>query len=117
MPITRASGTKLGERTFPAVHQERGVMRTLLATALVIGLSGAHALADDNPPPQGAKPLSVLLQTIEKSADFRNFDEIEWDDGVYEVEYYTQAGAKKTVRIDPVSGNPVPAGTVGSSPR
>jgi hypothetical protein len=33
---------------------------------------------------------------------------------VYEVEYYTPAGAKKTVRIDPVSGNLVPADTVGS---
>jgi hypothetical protein len=44
----------------------------------------------------------------------RRFDDIEWEHGVYEVEYYTQARAKKTVRIDPVSGNPVPAGTVGS---
>jgi hypothetical protein len=90
-------------------------MRTLLATALVIGLTGAPAFAQDKPPPQGAKPLSALLQTIEKSADFRNFDDIEWEHGVYEVKYYTKAGAKMTVRIDPVSGNPVPAGTVGGS--
>jgi hypothetical protein len=91
-------------------------MHTLLVTVLVIGLSGAHALAQDNPPlPQGAKPLSALLEAIEKSTDFRNFDEIEWEDGVYEIEYYTQAGAKKTVRIHPVTGNPIPAGTVSPS--
>ena len=92
-------------------------MRTLLVTALLIGVPCANAFALDNPPPQGAKPLSVLLQTVEKSADFRNFDDIEWEDGVYEIKYYTDAGAKKTIRLDPVSGNPAPAGTVGSSPR
>ena len=90
-------------------------MRSLFVAALVIGLSGSLALAQESPPLQGARPLSDLLATIEKSGDFRNFDEIEWEHGVYEVEYYTKAGAKMTVRIDPVSGNPVPAATTGTS--
>ncbi len=90
-------------------------MRGLFAAALLISLPSAYALAQENPPPQGAKPLSVILQGIEKNADFRNFDEIEWEHGVYEVEYYTKAGAKITIRIDAVSGNPAPAVTGGSS--
>ena len=80
-------------------------MRVLLVTALLIGLPSANALAGDAPPPQGAKSLSELLQSIEKSADFRYIDEVDWDDGAYEVEYYTNAGVKKKVYIDPVTGN------------
>jgi hypothetical protein len=78
-------------------------MRALLVAALLIGLPTAKALADA-PPPQGAKPLTQLLQDIEKSADFAYFDEVDWDDGAYEVEYYTKTGAKKKLHIDPVSG-------------
>lgn len=79
-------------------------MRTLFVAVLLIGLSSTVALADA-PPPQGAKPLSELLQSIEKGADFGYIDEVDWDDGTYEVEYYTKAGVKEKVRIDPVSGN------------
>jgi hypothetical protein len=78
-------------------------MRTLLVAALLTGMPTAGALAD-SPPPPGAKPLTQLLQEIEKSADFGYIDEVDWDDGVYEVEYYTKTGAKKKVHIDPVSG-------------
>jgi uncharacterized membrane protein YkoI len=55
-------------------------------------------------PPQNAKPLSEIIKAAEQRQDFRAVTEIEFDDGVYEVEYYTQDGAKKEVRIDPVSG-------------
>ena len=71
-------------------------MRVLLVAALLIGLPSANALAD-TPPPQGAKPLTELLQGIERSADFGYIDEVEWDDSAYEVEYYTKAGGKKKV--------------------
>lgn len=79
-------------------------MRALLVAAALSAWLGANAHAD-TPPPPGAKPLTELLQGIEKSPDFQYIAEIEWDDGTYEVEYYTKAGAKKKVHIDPVSGN------------
>lgn len=79
-------------------------MRALLVAALLIALPSTNAPAD-TPPPQGAKPLSEVLQGIERSADFGYIDQVEWDDGAYEVEYYTKAGEKKKVYIDPVSGN------------
>ena len=52
--------------------------------------------------------MTDLLQGIERSADFGYFDEVEWDDGFYEVEYYTKTGTKKKIYIDPVSGNQKP---------
>lgn len=82
-------------------------MRALLAAALLIGVSSTAALADP-PPPQDAKPLSQLLQSIEKTADFGYIDEVEWGAGAYEVEYYTKTGTKKKVYIDPVSGKQRP---------
>ncbi len=79
-------------------------MRTLLITALMIGLSSINALADP-PPPRDAKALSEILQNIEANSDFGYFDEIEWDDGFYEVEFYTKTGTKMKIYIDPVSGD------------
>jgi len=70
-------------------------------TALVLALA-APAIAD-TPPPANAKPLSEIIRTIEAEPGFRFIDEIEWDDGVYEIEFYTRDGERK-FRIDPVSG-------------
>lgn len=82
-------------------------MRILFVVAAMIGLFVSNAVADA-PPPQGAKPLSELLQSIEQRGGFRYIDEVDWDHGTYEVEYYTQAGAKVKIQIDPVSGKQLP---------
>lgn len=82
-------------------------MRTLLVAAVMFGLSGVVARADP-PPPADAKPLSEILGTIEAESDFGYFDEVEWDDGFYEVEFYTRSGAKKKIYVDPVSGEQRP---------
>lgn len=82
-------------------------MRSLLLTTLTIGLYSSAVLADPSPPPD-AKPLSEILKNVEARPDFGYFDEIEWDEGSYEVEFYTKAGAKMKVHIDPVSGGQRP---------
>lgn len=82
-------------------------MRTLLVAALMLGLASTVARADP-PPPAEAKPLSEILRGIEAGADFGYFDEVEWDDGFYEVEFYTKTGTKKKIYIDPVSGDQQP---------
>lgn len=82
-------------------------MRALLVAGLLTVLPTAGVLAD-RPPPSGAKPLTELLQSIERSGDFGYFDEVEWDNGAYEVDYYTKTGTKKKIYIDPVSGNQRP---------
>jgi hypothetical protein len=58
-------------------------------------------------PPQDALPLSQIIQSLEQQGEIAFFDEIQWDDdGYWEIEYYTAAGAKVKVKVDPVSGKP-----------
>jgi len=78
-------------------------MRILVASALLIGFHSTMALADP-PPPPGSKPVSELLQSIEKSPDFGYIDEVEWEDNALEVKFYTKTGTKKKVYLDPKSG-------------
>lgn len=78
-------------------------MRMLLVATALIGVSVVPALADA-PPPHDAKPLSQILLGVENSPNFGYFDEIDWDNGHYEVEYYTNTGTKKEIYIDPVTG-------------
>jgi hypothetical protein len=37
---------------------------------------------------------------------FRYISEVDWDDGAYEVTYYTTDKAKVEIRYDPVTGEP-----------
>lgn len=79
-------------------------MRIFLMAAALASVPLSNALARDAPPPQGAKPLSELLQGVEKRPDFQYIDEVDWDHGAYKVEYYTQQGAEVKIRIDSISG-------------
>ena len=55
-------------------------------------------------PPQNAKPLSDLIKMAEQRPDFHAIKEVEFEDGAYEIEYYTKEGAEKELKINPVSG-------------
>ncbi|WP_027133892.1 PepSY domain-containing protein [Geminicoccus roseus] len=77
-------------------------MRMFLITVAVVGLT-APALAVD-PPPQGSKALSELLPSVENRDDFAFIEEIEFEDGAYEIEYNTKDGNENKVKIDSVSG-------------
>ncbi|MDF2095640.1 PepSY domain-containing protein [Aquibaculum arenosum] len=72
------------------------------AFALAVG-SAAPALADP-PPPSDAMPLSQILETLEQESGFSHFKDIEWDDGVWEIEYRTDEDREVRVDVDPVSG-------------
>ena len=82
-------------------------MCILLSAAAISAPSSTTAFAEP-PPPANATPLSEILQGIEARADFGYFDEVEWDDGFYEVEFYTNDGTKKKIYVDPVSGEQRP---------
>lgn len=82
-------------------------MRFLLSVAAMLALSCVAALADP-PPPKTATALSKILQSIEANADFGYFDEIEWDDGFYEIDLYTNEGTKRKIYVDPMSGEQRP---------
>ncbi len=70
---------------------------------LAVALHTSPAAAEEKPP-ANAKPLSELVRTIEKRADFQAFESIKFDDDAYEVEYFMKDGKEKKVHIDPVSG-------------
>jgi hypothetical protein len=71
---------------------------------LALTLCGAPALADRTPPAD-ALPLSVIVTGLETQYDIQFIDEIDWDeDGYWDVEFYTKAGAKVELKINPVTG-------------
>jgi len=70
----------------------------LLAVALNTGCDA------DEKPPANAKPLSDIARTVEQRADFQAFESIEFERGVYKVEYYAKDGTEKKLHLDPVSG-------------
>jgi hypothetical protein len=72
--------------------------------ALLFLVALASPSRADPPPPANGKPLTEILRQIEAQAGFRYFDEVDWDDGVYKIEYHMQDGTKREVRIDPVTG-------------
>jgi len=86
-------------------------MRILAAPALLIGFYSTTAFADP-PPPPGSKPVSELLQSIEKTPDFGYIDEVEWEGNALEVKFYTKTGTKKKIYLDPKSGD-----QLGAQPR
>ena len=70
-------------------------------------LSGAAvAQTTDRSPPQNAKKLSEIVAKVEQRQDFRYISEIDWDDGAYEVTYYTTDKAKVEIKYDPLTGEP-----------
>lgn len=77
----------------------------LLVASLVLCPLAVSTASGKDLPPQNATPLSEIIKTVEQRQDFQAITEIEFDDGVYEIEYYTTDGTKREVKIDPVSGS------------
>ncbi len=78
----------------------------LLLTACAAG--SAHAQAKDRVPPPNSMKLSEILAKVEQRPDFRYVSEVEWDDGGYEVTYYTADNAKVELKFDPVTAETKP---------
>jgi len=76
----------------------------LLATVSLLVVAPNIGCAADEKPPANAKPFSEIARTIEQRADFQAFESIEFEHGVYEVEYFTKEGKEKKLHLDPVSG-------------
>lgn len=76
------------------------------AVALLFLAGAAYAQDTDRAPPADAKKLSEIVAKVEQRDGFRYIDDIEWDDGAYEVTYYTTDKAKVEIKFDPVTGEP-----------
>jgi hypothetical protein len=70
----------------------------LLWTALAVCTPSVLA-AESAPPPVGSKPLTEILRPIETRPDFAYFDEVEFEDGKYKIEYYTKGGTKQKIEV------------------
>lgn len=84
------------------------MLRSISAAGVALMLLGGTALAQqaDKGPPENGKKLSEIIAKVEQRQDFRYVSEVDWDDGAYEVTYYTTDKAKVEIRYDAVSGNP-----------
>jgi hypothetical protein len=79
--------------------------RTLSAIAVLLALPAivqAGWFGDDQPPANG-QPLSALVKLVEE-AGYKTILEIEFEDGVYEVEALDAKGKEIELKVDPVSG-------------
>ncbi len=84
------------------------MLKTVCAAAFAATLLATPALAQQAGqfPPQNSKKLSEIIAMVEQRPDFRFIDEVDWDDGGYEVTYYTTDNAKVEMKFDPVTGEP-----------
>ncbi|MBN9251685.1 MAG: PepSY domain-containing protein [Mesorhizobium sp.] len=84
-------------------------MLKIVSAAAVTGLllAGSAYAQDANrvPPPDGKK-LSEIISKVEQRDGFRYISDVDWDDGAYEVTYYTTDKAKVEIRFDAVTGEP-----------
>lgn len=78
-------------------------MRKALIAVWLTAATAAPALADRGTP-EGSQPLSRIVAQIEQRSDVAYIKEIEFDDGVYEIEYRTRDGKEREIKIDPRSG-------------
>ena len=83
-------------------------MRILIAASLAAFVPLA-AMADDTPPPADGMKLSEIVAALEASVGDKlaYIDEIEWDDGRWEVEYYTTDKQEVEVNLDARTGQPI----------
>jgi len=86
------------------------ILPAVAAVLLAFALAGGEALAQaqDKAPPQDARKLSEIIARVEQRPDFRYISEVEWDDGGYDVTYYTGDNAKVEIKFDPVTGETKP---------
>jgi hypothetical protein len=83
-------------------------MRNSAIAAIVVLLILAPASAyagwfSEELPPANAKPLSVIIKFIEDQG-YKNIEEVEFGDGVWEIEVHQAGGNEVEIHVDPVAG-------------
>ncbi|MDO5632823.1 MAG: PepSY domain-containing protein [Paracoccus sp. (in: a-proteobacteria)] len=82
------------------------LVKIFAAAAVPATLFAGIALAD-TAPPVGSMKLSEVVAAVENQAgaELAYIKEVDWDDnGYWEIEYRTTAGARVELRLDPVTG-------------
>lgn len=81
------------------MHKISATIATLLAIPAV-ALAGWFG---HDRPPANARPLSEIIKGVEE-AGYKTIVELEFEDGVYEIETLDAQGKEVKLKVDPVSG-------------
>lgn len=86
-------------------------LRSSFAIA-ICGLAASTLIARadwfrDETPPANAKPLSVIIKTVE-DRHYGTITEVEFDDGKWKIEVHQAGGKEKEIHVDAVSGQITP---------
>jgi hypothetical protein len=81
--------------------------RTVLIAAVVLVLAGSSAalagwFSREEMPPANAKPLSVVIKSLEDQGLGR-IEEVEFSGGVWEVEVHQADGKEVELHVDPMT--------------
>lgn len=75
-----------------------------LAVLLIVAPVSAHASwFSEELPPANAKPLSAIIKSMEDQG-YKNIEEVEFDDGAWEIEVHQAGGKEIEIHVDPVAG-------------
>jgi len=75
----------------------------LAASTLIARADWFH----DETPPANAKPLSVIIKSVE-DRHYGAITEVEFDDGKWEIEVHQAGGREKEIHVDAISGQITP---------
>lgn len=81
------------------IHPKSVAIATLIALP---ALTQAGWFGDEQPP-ANAQPLSALIKNVE-DAGYQTIIEVEFEDGVYEIESINANGKEIKIEVDPISG-------------
>ena len=76
------------------------IVLTILVAVPAIAFAGWFG---DERPPVNGKPLSEIIKLVEE-AGHKTIVELEFEDGVYEIEALDAQGKEVKLKVDPVSG-------------
>ncbi|HXS07314.1 MAG TPA: PepSY domain-containing protein [Rhizomicrobium sp.] len=84
------------------------MLRTISAIAIAIctvAFAGAAYASwfEDETPPANAKPLSVIIKSLEDRG-YKTISEVEFEDGKWEVEVHQANGKEMELHVDPING-------------
>ncbi len=78
-----------------------------VAIFMAAALAASPAVADvKDRPPDGSKLLSEIIASVEKRENFAFIDEVDLEDGIYEIVYFMKDGAEVKLKLDPRTGQP-----------
>lgn len=75
----------------------------IVAVLIIAPVSAYAGWFSEELPPPNAKPLSIIIKSVEDQG-YKNIEEVEFDDGVWEIEVHQAGGKEIEIHADPMTG-------------